>query len=66
MAQPPAEQAASERTLVDYEVKDGVSYLILNDPPANTYTHAMMRQLDAAILEARFDEKVHVLVLTGL
>ena len=66
MAQPPAEQAASERTLIDYEVKDGVAYLTLNDPPANTYTHAMMKQLDAAILEARFDEQVHVLVLTGL
>lgn len=66
MAQPTAEQAAQERTLVDYEVKDGVAYLTLNDPPANTYTHAMMIQLDAAILKARFDEQVHVLVLTGL
>ena len=66
MAQPTAEQAAQERTLVDYEVKDGIAYLTLNDPPANTYTHAMMSQLDVAILKARFDEQVHVLVLTGL
>ena len=66
MAEPTAGQAAPERTLVNYEVKDGVAYLTLNDPPANTYTHEMMRQLDGAILEARFDESVHVIVLTGL
>ena len=66
MAQPTAEQAAQERTLIDYEVKAGIAYLTLNDPPANTYTHEMMRQLDAAILKARFDEQVHVIVLTGL
>jgi enoyl-CoA hydratase len=66
MPQPQAELEASERKLVDYEVKEGVAYLTLNDPPANTYTHAMMRQLDEAILLARFDEEVQVIVLTGL
>ena len=66
MPQPAAEKAAKERTLIDYEIKDGVAYLTLSDPPANTYTHEMMRQLDAAILKARFDEQVHVIVLTGL
>ena len=65
MAQPIADQSA-ERTLVAYEVKDGVAYLTLNDPPANTYTHEMMRQLDDGILKARFDPDVHVIVLTGL
>ena len=62
MAQPEAEQ----RTLVQYEVRDGVAYLTLNDPPANTYTHEMMRQLDEGILAARFDSDVHVIVMTGL
>jgi enoyl-CoA hydratase len=66
MPQPQAEIEASERKLVDYAVKDGVAYMTLNDPPANTYTHAMMRQLDEAILQARFDEEVQVIVLTGL
>jgi len=66
MAQPDAEQSAAERTLVEYEARDGVAYLTLTDPPANTYTHEMMRQLDEAILKARFDESVHVIVLTGL
>ncbi len=55
----------SDARLVDYEVREGVAYLTLNDPPANTYTHEMMRDLDEAILKARFDNDVHVLVLTG-
>jgi enoyl-CoA hydratase/carnithine racemase len=52
-------------TLVHYAVREGVAWLTLDDPPANTYTHEMMRQLDEAILKARFDETVHVIVLTG-
>ena len=44
---------------------DGVRVLTLNEPPANTYSYDMMRELDAAILEARMDAAVHVLVLTG-
>ena len=58
-----AEQAAG--TLVRYEVQDGIAVLTLDDPPANTYTHEMMRQLDDAILKARFDDSVTVIVLTG-
>jgi enoyl-CoA hydratase len=53
------------RTLVHYEVRDGVAWLRLDDPPVNTYTHEMMRQLDEAILKARFDVGVHVIVITG-
>lgn len=63
MAEPTAEPSAS--TLVHYEAREGVAWLTLDDPPANTYTHEMMRQLDAAILAARFDNDVHVIVLTG-
>jgi enoyl-CoA hydratase/carnithine racemase len=51
--------------LVRYRVEDGVAVMELNDPPANTYTHEMMRQLDEAILKARFDDSVHVIVITG-
>lgn len=58
-------QAAEKTELVRYSVQDGVALLTLNDPPANTYTHEMMRQLDEAILKARFDVNVHVLVITG-
>jgi len=39
--------------------------LELTNPPANTYSHEMMRELDAHILDARFDESVHVLLITG-
>ena len=55
----------SDKTLVHYEVKEGVAYLTLDDPPANTYTHEMMRQIDGHVLTARFDKDVHVIVLRG-
>ncbi len=55
----------SEKTLVHYEEKDGVAIITLDDPPANTYTHEMMKQLDAAIIQARFSDGVSVIVLTG-
>jgi enoyl-CoA hydratase/carnithine racemase len=51
--------------LVDYKVQDGIGIIELNDPPANTYTYEMMSELDEAILKARFDEKVHVMVMRG-
>src|SRR3954466_9094322 len=60
-----AEPTAAKKTLVHYEVKDGVSYLTLDDPPANTYTHEMMRQLDENILRARFEKEVYVIVVRG-
>jgi enoyl-CoA hydratase len=50
---------------VRYRAADGVALLTLDEPPANTYSYALMRELDAAILEARMDPSVHVLVLTG-
>lgn len=59
-------ETTAEKTLVHYEVKEGVAYLTLDDPPANTYTHEMMRELDEAILKARFDGDVHVIVLAGM
>jgi enoyl-CoA hydratase/carnithine racemase len=51
--------------LIRYEVTDGVAVLTMDDPPANTYTHEMMRDLDEAIVRARFDEAVHVIVIRG-
>ncbi|HEV3470782.1 MAG TPA: enoyl-CoA hydratase/isomerase family protein [Pyrinomonadaceae bacterium] len=53
------------RELVRYEGAEGVAVLTLDDPPANTYTYEMMRQLDAAILRARMDDAVQVIVITG-
>nr|MBA3969738.1 enoyl-CoA hydratase/isomerase family protein [Gemmatimonadota bacterium] len=54
-----------EKTLVNYEVDNGIALFTLDDPPANTYTHEMMVQLDAAILKARFDTDVDAIVITG-
>src|SRR5688572_2534901 len=69
MAEAEAKAASSEDAaaaeLVRYEARDGVALLTLNDPPANTYSYEMMRQLDRAVLEARMDESVHVVVITG-
>ncbi len=56
---------AMENRLVNYNVENGIAIIELNDPPANTYTYEMMRDLDDAILEARLDEDVHVIVLRG-
>ncbi len=52
-------------TLVGYATDRGVAVLTLNDPPVNAYSYEMFKELDAAILEARFDEDIHVVVLTG-
>ncbi len=55
----------SERTLVNYTVTDGIAIIEISNLPANTYSYEMMSQLDDAILKARFDESVHVLVIRG-
>lgn len=51
--------------LVNASRHDGVLVLELSSPPANTYGYAMMRELDAHVLDARMDEKVHVILITG-
>lgn len=50
---------------IRYSVLDGVATIELADPPANTYSYAMMRDIDAAVLEARMDDAVHVVVIRG-
>ncbi|APR81452.1 Enoyl-CoA hydratase [Minicystis rosea] len=51
--------------LVDYEKQGSVVTLTLNDPPVNGYSHEMMKDLDRAILDARFDPEIEVIVVTG-
>ncbi len=51
--------------LVNASKHEGVMILELTNPPANTYSYEMMKQLDAHVLDARFDESVHVLLITG-
>src|SRR5437660_6535587 len=59
--------AAGETTkqLINYRTDRGVAIIELNDPPANTYTYEMNRQLDECILKARMDNDVYVMVLVG-
>src|SRR3979411_884625 len=53
------------RQLVNYRTDGGGAVIEICDPPANTYTYEMNRQLDEAILKARMDNDVYVLLLTG-
>jgi len=52
-------------SLVTYRLDERVAILTLSDPPANAYSLEMMKDLDGAILRARFDANVDVIVLTG-
>src|SRR5271167_1084012 len=54
-----------QKQLIRYEVDGGLAIIQLDDAPANTYSYEMMQQLDTAILQARMDEKVHVILLRG-
>jgi enoyl-CoA hydratase len=54
-----------QEPLVEYRAEDGLAVIELNHPPANTYSYPMMRELDEAILTARMDDAVHVLILRG-
>ena len=58
-------QTVDEKILVHYQTEQGIAIIEMDDPPANTYTYEMMRQLDDAILQARMDDDVHVIVLRG-
>jgi enoyl-CoA hydratase/carnithine racemase len=44
--------------LVNASRDGGIALFELNAPPANTYSYEMMRELDAHVLEARFDSGV--------
>ena len=46
-------------------VADGVTTIELSDPPANTYSYEMMLEIDSAVLAARMDHTVHVIVIRG-
>jgi enoyl-CoA hydratase/carnithine racemase len=50
---------------INYTATAGIALVELNDPPANTYSYEMMQEIDAAVLAARMDQTVHVIVLTG-
>jgi len=51
--------------LVTREDRGRVSILTLNNPPANGYSYAMHRALDAHVLDLRMDRGTDVIVLRG-
>src|SRR5581483_12477149 len=57
--------ADTTKQLIRYRNDSGVAVIEMNDPPANTYTYEMNRQLDDTILCARMEKDVYVIVLTG-
>jgi enoyl-CoA hydratase len=50
---------------IRYSVTGGVAEIELHDPPANTYSYEMMRDIDDAVLAARMDRDTHVIVIRG-
>jgi enoyl-CoA hydratase len=50
---------------VKTRVEDGVGWIEVGKPKANTYDLAMMQELDQAIEEFRFDDAAKVIVLTS-
>ncbi len=55
----------NDKKLVDYKTEGGVAILTLNNPGANCYTYELNQDFDEAVLKARFDDEVHVIVITG-
>lgn len=51
--------------LVRTRVENGIATIEISNPPANTYNLDLLRQFDAAIVQARLDSNVHVLLLRG-
>src|SRR3989442_5564397 len=56
---------SAAQALINYTAVEGIGWIEMNDPPANTYTYEMMQELDSAILRARMDGAVHVIILRG-
>ena len=50
---------------VSWQSGGGLAVLTLTNPPANGYSYEMMLDLDQAILRARMDGDVHVIVIAG-
>jgi enoyl-CoA hydratase/carnithine racemase len=59
------QRAFDGKRVINYWKEGHVGVIEMDDPPANTYTHEMMRQLDEAILDARFDQEVEVILIAG-
>ena len=50
---------------ISLERDNGVGIIKLNNPPANAYDHAAMKELDDAIYEIRFDPEIKAVVVAS-
>ena len=50
---------------ISSSLQGAVRTITIDNPPANCYSHEVMRALDEAILEARFDDRTEVILLRG-
>ena len=55
----------ADAKMIEYRVDNGIAVLEINRPPVNSYTTELLKELDATILDARFDDNVHAIVITG-
>jgi len=62
---PLSEPEALSNGKATYAHGGGVALVTLRNPPANGYSHEMMLDLDEAVLRARFDAEVQVIVIAG-
>ena len=59
------EERVMPHGLVRTRRRGRVQWIRLCCPPANSYSYEMMRDLDEAVLAARFDEEADVIVIAG-
>lgn len=55
----------ADAKMIEYRVDNGIAVLEINRPPANAYNTELLKELDEAVLIARFDDNVHAIVITG-
>jgi enoyl-CoA hydratase/carnithine racemase len=55
----------ADAKMIEYRVDNGIAVLEINRPPANAYNTELLKELDEAVLNARFDDNVHAIVITG-
>ena len=49
----------ADAKMIESRVDNGIALLEINRPPVNSYTTELLKELDAAILDARFNDDVH-------
>jgi enoyl-CoA hydratase len=55
----------ADAKMIEYRVDNGIAVVEINRPPANAYNTELLKELDEAVLNARFDDNVHAIVITG-